>query len=1014
MAETEVTSPSGETITVIHPEGATNDQILAYARSNAVSAAQSEVVTEEPTQQSQTTQPTQPTQEQIDKLNQERMDEFSAIEKLKYEYSATESFSENADIALEAWMPIGRIDLFNTEGKGLYASPTELYGNDFMDLSQDQRRERIQEVRYQNQVQNYPELTKLAESGASTGAAGFVGAVAGALVDPTTFSPIGKSYKAMSAIGGLIGSSYEAVRGLAEEGKIDPLATAAYGVGSAVLTPALVAAGRTAAPIVGKKVSPALNKLKAKINAKRNPQKFATAEEAMDAINSKMMEVRAEGTVDDEGLLLAASKRLGLTGDEVENAVINSNTKIDMPWNIEVNKVVLETKAALNSAGAVKNDMARKLITTTIRKVKQYSPAIAGRLQKFEQDSSIKSAEMMQKIIPFQTMFGKFSKDTQAEFTKRLKNKDWRGATKLAEDAGINSITTKGMIPTGRTSKGSFVVNDGQKKYQMTIKETMEQTKKVLDEMHMYADDAFSDGVQYLTGHFPRGKIERDGLLQALGNKQTPMYKAGLKKEAEKLKKSVDDLTETERDSVFTKLFERPTGGSAVGGFNSGKKRILETLNDDLLQFYPDTAPDALANYINQTINRVEKYKFFNGVKSKAGSKQNSDISKSIGALTRKLQAEGEFTGDADELTKIINMRFNVGEKSPHQALQLLRSFASSLLLGNPAAAAIQFADQLTNIYRFGGDGGKAILQTILGKNVQNVKDFGLSNYIATDLADVKGFSKAMQDTLFKYSGFRLVDRFGKNSLLQGAWNKGTRLVKSEKGLKKFKEEWGETFGDEFDSLVNDLKAGKVTENTKLLLWNELSGSQPISLSDMPQGYLAAPNGRIFYQLKSFTLKQIQLLNDSIVDEAKKGNYKTAGKNFVAYSLIVGGGQSVVQEARNAAKGRGFEIDRIPDHFTNYALSMMGSSKYNKEQFEDLRLADGVTSMVSPAILSVVDFVEDQGRAITELSEEGYDWSAIDKKNFRTFPGVGDMYYNFFGGGIEDFLEREERDRNKE
>lgn len=1008
MAETKVKSPSGEVITVIHPDGATDDEIIAYARNNASSAVQSETVAEEPAQTSQLTQ------EQIDKLNQEQMDEYSAIERFKYEYSTTESFSENADIALEAWMPLGRIDLFNTEGKGLYASPTELYGNDFMDLSQDQRRERIQEVRYQNQVKNYPELTRLAEAGASTGAAGFVGAVSSALVDPTTLSPVGKSYKAMSAIGGLIGSSYEAVRGLAEEGKIDPLATAAYGLGGAILTPALVKAGRTAAPIVSKQVSPALNKLKAKINAKRNPQQFATAEETMDAINSKMMEVKAEGIVDNEGLLLAASKRLGLTGDEVENAVINSNTKIDIPWDIEINKVVLETKAALNSAGAVKNDMARKLITTTIRKVKQYSPVIAGRLQKFEQDSSIKSAEMMQKIMPFQTMYRKLSKDAQEEFTKRLKNKDWAGATKLAEDAGITSTTTKGIIPTGKTSKGSFVVNNGQKKYVTTVKETMEQTKKVLDEMHSYADDALGDGVQYLTGHFPRGKIERDGLLQALGNKQTPMFKAALKAEAKKLEKSVNDLTEAEQDAVFTKLFERPARGSAVGGFNSGKKRILETLNDDILQFYPDNASDALANYINQTINRVEKYKFFNGVKSKAGGKKNSDISKSIGALTRKLQAEGEFTGDADELTKIINMRFDVGEKPPYQGLQILRSFASSLLLGNPFSAAIQFADQLTNIYRFGGDGGKAILETILRKNVQNVNDFGLSNYIATDLADVKGFTKAMQDTLFKYSGFRAVDRFGKNSLLQGAWNKGTRLVKSEKGLKKFKEEWGETFGDEFDSLVNDLKAGKVTENTKLLLWNELSGSQPISLSDMPQGYLAAPNGRIFYQLKSFTLKQIQLLNDSVIDEAKKGNYKTAGKNALAYYIIVGGGQSVVQEARNAAKGRGFDIDRIPDHRVNYALSMMGSSNYNVEQFKDLRFTDAMTSMVSPAIFSVSDFVEDQARIITELSEEGYDWSAVDKKNFRTMPGVGEMYYNFFGGGIEDFLEKEERDRNKD
>ena len=103
---------------------------------------------------------------------------------------------------------------------------------------------------------------------------------------------------------------------------------------------------------------------------------------------------------------------------------------------------------------------------------------------------------MMQRIRPFQIMFGKLSKDDQEEVTKRLKNKDWPGATKLAEDAGITSITTKGIIPTGKTGKGSFVVNDGQNKYVMTVKETMEQTKAVLNDMHMYADDAFNDGLK--------------------------------------------------------------------------------------------------------------------------------------------------------------------------------------------------------------------------------------------------------------------------------------------------------------------------------------------------------------------------------------------------------------------------------------------------------------------------------------------------------------------------------------
>ena len=1021
-----ITLADGTTQEVDAPEGVSQSEILRYvaAKQNIDIGASTE--TQDTSSQGESVgadydlpaltalgDAPQLSQEQIDAINKEQMDQFSAIEKIKYEFDATESLTQNADLALDAVMPLGRLNLFSSKypGAGIYVSPEEMYGEDFKSLNIDQRRERIQQVRYQEQAAEYPELTKLAESGQSTGGAGFLGAVIGALADPTTLLPIGQTYRAMAAIGGLLSGGYEALRGLVEEGEVDMASTAAYTAGGAVLTPALVRAGRAVAPALSKKLSPAANKLKAKLNQKRTAKKSAAAEETMEALNSKMMEVRAEGMVDDEGLLLAASKRLGLKADDVENAVINSNTKLDLPWNLEVDKVVLETKDALNSASAVKNELANKIIETTIRKVKQYSPVIANRLQKYEMDSSIKSQEMLQKIKPFQALFGKLSKDTQKEFTKRLKNRDWAGATKLAEDAGVTSITKTAGLPTGRTPKGSLVFDDGNQKYTITVKQVMESAKNTLDEMHMYANDAFG-GVEYLMGHFPRGKIEREGLLQAFGNQQSLMYRSALKKEAQRLEKPIEDLTDKQKDDIFDSLFDRPKGGSATGGFDSGKQRMLETLDDDLLQFYPDNAPQALESYIKQTINNVEKYKFFKGVTGDAVEKKGFDVSRSVGSLVRKLQKEGEVVGDVDELIKIINLRFTEGEKSPHRFLQALRSFSSSLLLGNPAAAFIQFADQLTNIYRYGGDGGKAILQTILGKNVQNVNDFGLANYIATDLADVKGFTQSLQNTLFKYSGFRAVDRFGKNSLIQGAWNQSTRLVKSEKGLQQFKAKWGKTFGDEFESLVNDLKAGKVTENTKLLLWSELSGSQPISLSDMPQGYLAAPNGRIFYQLKSFTLKQIQLLQDSVIDEARKGNYKQAGKNALAYTVIVGGGQSAVQEARNAMKGRGFDVDRIPDHAINYMLSLMGSSKFGAEQLKDLRFKDVTVGMASPAILSVADFAEDTAKILDELMLEGYDWSELDKKNFKRFPGLGDMYYNFFGGGIEDFLEREDRNRD--
>ena len=99
----------------------------------------------------------------------------------------------------------------------------------------------------------------------------------------------------------------------------------------------------------------------------------------------------------------------------------------------------------------------------------------------------------------------------------------------------------------------------------------------------------------------------------------------------------------------------------------------------------------------------------------------------------------------------------------------------------------------------------------------------------------------------------------------------------------------------------------------------------------------------------------------------------------------MGGGQSVVQEARNAIKGRGFDLDRIPEHTSNYMMSMMGSSNYGKEQFADLRFRDVTVGMASPAILSVVDFAEDSANIIKELTVDGYDWSELDKKNFRRF-----------------------------
>ena len=113
----------------------------------------------------------------------------------------------------------------------------------------------------------------------------------------------------------------------------------------------------------------------------------------------------------------------------------------------------------------------------------------------------------------------------------------------------------------------------------------------------------------------------------------------------------------------------------------------------------------------------------------------------------------------------------------------------------------------------------------------------------------------------FKWSGFRAVDRLGKETLINRAFTNHVKAIKTEKGLAEFRKKWTPSFGDDMPDLIEALKKGDMESNdVKLLLWHELSDMQPVSLSEMPLKYLQNPNGRTFYMLKTFTLKQFDVM----------------------------------------------------------------------------------------------------------------------------------------------------------
>lgn len=954
MPETKVKSPSGEIITVRHPEGATEEQIIEYVKNNSI-----------------------PYQSK-----QREMDDFSALEKFKYEFDRTETFSENAGLLLESLLPVGNI-FAGESGHGFYASPTELYGEDFMDLSISQRRERIQQVRADREKQKYPELSRLSEQ-EGTGVPGFFGAFSKALLDPTTLLPVGKTPKAMAAIGGLVGGSYEATRGLAEEGRIDPLMTAVSATGGAVLAPAIDKAVRS--------IKPGYEALRSSMNSAKTSGQQKKANQVIDSINSKIIELQHEG-LQDSNLLIAASERLNLDYKDVTKAIGQATEVIDIPEK-EVSNALYELKNAFESNSGQITSLYRDYISTISQRLKRLDEGLWGRVHKFEFSLGANSANFKNRMSNFTELEKSLPKASRAEFTKRLYNGDYDGAEQLALDNGIEKVTVK---------------KNGQK-YTSTVKETLDDVKVLLKDIYDYADESTAYDIPFLSERefFPRNVLDASGIRRFYGlTDQHGLYKSMLARKAEILGIDVSELTDKHKQNVMENLLAGSNKYLPKGKPGSFKGRKIENVTDELMPYYSNSATDSLSKYIDQVVNHVEKYNFFNkgGVLPKV-KRGELNLEHSIGAFAEQLQKDKVLTANGvEELKTILNARFGAGEQSPAQWVKTIRSLTNIELLGNPISAATQLGDLFVNAYRYGGRNAfKGVIETITGKNVVNLSDYGLEQHISQDFSDTSRLAGVL-DKVFTYSGFRYIDRLGKTSSMQSAWNRNTQLSKTSEGIAKLRDQWGSMFGKEFNSLVNDLSSGKVSENVKLLLFTELSGAQPINLSGVPLKYLQVPNGRLFYALKSFGLKQLELINDTIIKHAKEGNYSKAGKNALAYSAIVGMGNATVQETKNWMQGREFQIDRIPDDFLNYMMATFMVSRYSV----DRRLKQGdfvgvISDSIAPPIGAIQNLTKDAVSVMKSIATG----EPIDPKVARSVPIVGRWWYNLFGGGAEEFLKRQD------
>ena len=167
------------------------------------------------------------------------------------------------------------------------------------------------------------------------------------------------------------------------------------------------------------------------------------------------------------------------------------------------------------------------------------------------------------------------------------------------------------------------------------------------------------------------------------------------------------------------------------------------------------------------------------------------------------------------------------------------------------------------------------------------------------------------------------------------------KTSKAFKASEAFDEKWGPVMGEQLGELRAAIDKGDLSnEHVKLMLWHELADIQPISLTEMPQKYLQLENGRLFYSLKSFALKQMDIMRREVYNEWQRGNQYEASKNLMSYAAITGGATAMTNEMRNAIFTLGadpieLEPDDIPEEIVWHMLSMTGLvNKFNVDKIK--------------------------------------------------------------------------------
>lgn len=449
-----------------------------------------------------------------------------------------------------------------------------------------------------------------------------------------------------------------------------------------------------------------------------------------------------------------------------------------------------------------------------------------------------------------------------------------------------------------------------------------------------------------LPDYFPRVVKDLDGLLNYFG--KGPKDELSERISAARLKAaSSGGISQIEESLIVNRwLQEQMRGGKP--GFT--KDRSIRQVTDDLMPFYADPA-EAYTSYVHAAVNDLEKTKFF----GKHLAKKNNSIlpDESIGNLLREERQVGriDLAGE-EQLKRLLLSRFGPEDsKLPEGArntIQIVQNLSYAGLLGNIVSASTQLGDSAMSVYAAGlGPTLSAVGRKLTGRMELNAEDLGIVNHISDEFTSQLKSAKFLQG-VFKWGGFSLIDRLGKDLLTQASYTKFKDQSNSVGGRRDLAEKYSEAYGSDFPQLVSDLQGGQRTALTDSLIFANLSRMQPLTRLEAPELYNMAPAMRPLYMLKRWMLKQADVVRRDSYDEWRKGHQVKAVGNLTKFATVLGISGMAVGEVKDWILGKDPDEKEWVGKFADNVLKTFGWSSYATKQAEEGHPLKAVAGSLAP------------------------------------------------------------------